>query len=453
MDLTNPKSKRGCLVMGCLIAGGVPLLLLGILLLIIIGRESSANRQLQAELKKLQAAQLPYDAASLQQYYQQQTDPSNQSRWQAALKNLASEELRQSSQGVVGFDGQVQEDIPLPGQSWDPQSETTHRKFLEQWNGLYDELLDLALQAKPVRFEIDFANFQTQLDHVQDMRRAARLIHLNGKVALYDRDSVGTDEATRGLLGASQTLSGEVLLVGQLVSIALDGMALDLLKQGTQSGVLQSSELQQLLPEILAFTEVGDVWRRTLIGERGFALPAFQNTVPTVGITLPGRSRDTLLYLEFSQRAIDLPTDDIDGFLRGSKQLQNDFQQSISGNWLAIYDSLMTGTLTPALNATSHAFARRAVQHRLAAVAIGLRLHQQQHGSFPQSLAELSQLKMGLEQLGPGAGKAFGYRLGMAGKAQLWSYNIRKESSVPLEPYDLSSRDGDDPIWVWELEP
>lgn len=439
---------------GCLLIVGLPVLLVVLLVLLFVGREASGKRQLQDKIAALKAAGMPYDSDSLQQYYQQQTDPQHAQRWLSALKTLSSQELQQSAVGVPQFDGKVQVGVPAPGQSWDEPMEIATRKFLEHWRSLHDEIYQLSLVAKPVRFPIKFDGMDTTLTHVQEMRQAARLLSLKGQVALRDNDSPEVGRAIEGMLGMTHVLTADAFLVSQLVVIAMDGISLNLLKDGLRSDVLQPAELHKLLPSILAQIEIGDGWKTGMIGERAFALPAFNNTVQVVGATIPGRSRDALLYLEFAQRAIDLPTDDLDQFRAEAQRLEDDLQQGISGSWLKMLDSIMTGTLTPAYSAAVNAHVRRTVQHRLAAVAIGLRLYERQHDRFPTSLSELAQLELGLEQLGPSVGKSFGYRVDSRGIAQVWSHNQREPGdTIPLQPYDTSDPESNDAMWVWELKP
>ncbi len=450
----NPKNSRGCMLYGCLLIVGLPLLLVVLIVLLVVGREASGKRQLQDKIAALKAAGMPFDSDSLQQYYQQQTDPQHTQRWLSALKTLSSQELQQSALGVPQFDGKVQSDVPLPDQVWDEPTETATRKFLEQWRNLHQEIYELSLHTKPVRFPINFDGMDTTLTHVQEMRQAARLLNLKGKVALRDNDSAEVGRAIEGMLGMTHVLTADAFIVSQLVVIAIDGISLNLLKDGLHSDVLQPAELRKFLPSVLAQIEIGDTWRTGMIGERAFALPTFNNTVQVVGATIPGRSRDALLYLEFSQRAIELPTENLDEFRAAAQRLEYDLQQGIRSSLLRQLDSIMTSALIPAYSATADAHVRRAVQHRLAAIAIGLRLFEQQHGQFPASLAELSQLELGLEQLGPAVGKSFGYRVDSRGMAQVWSHNQREPGdAIPPQPYDTSDPESNNAMWVWELKP
>ncbi len=432
---------------------GPSLLILGLGLLLLVGRESSGQRRLQSKINALRAEGLPVDNASLKKYYDEQTDPQDTPRWLAALKTLSSDAFEKSAKGVPLFDAQAEHDAPLPSQPWAAEAETATREFLTQWKELHQEIQELALRAQPVQFPIEFDSIDTPLAHLNEMRQAIRLLHLRGKVALRDGDSKATRQTVMAMWGGSKILSSDPLLISQLVATAFDGMAMDLLKDGLKSGVLQSSELQELLPMLLAQTEIDAAWRSAVIGERALALPAFEDTVRAVGVSVPGRAQDTLLYLEIIQKAIELPTEDLDEFRNSAKLLETDLKNRVMGNWLTVFDSIMTGTLTPALHASASAFTRRALQHRLAAVAIGLRLFEQQHSRFPQTLQELSQLELGLEQLGPSTQTTFGYRVNEDGIAQLWSYNMLTDETVPAEPYATTDPQSSDAMWVWELQP
>ncbi len=451
--MSNPKTNRGCRFFGCLIAV-VSLLSFAMLLTLVVGRNASARRQLTARLDELKAAGVPVDPASLQTFFEAHTNPQDTARWQAVIKTLRSEGFSQSAKGVPFFDGSITDDVPLPGEEWD--SEVATRRFLSRWEDFCAEVQELASHAEPVRFPLEFNGESDRLDLIQNLRQAARLLLLQGQVALFDLDSDSLQRISHALLGMSRVTAGDPILMSQLVGVACDGMALDLLKAGVQSGVLQTAELKTFLPDLVAHMGVSVDWQIALFGERAWMLPIFEGSNMAVPVAIPGRGRDALLYSDIIDRCAALWTKDLHEFRVGLKQIEEELQQSTSGSLLTRFDSLLTATMTPNFSGMGDAFVRRAILHRQQAVAIGVRIYEQEKGLFPQSLPNLSELQLGLEELCPYDNQQFGYRIRADGVAQIWSFNLRNTDQVPAEPPNTTvgtPSAEENSMWVWELQP
>lgn len=449
----RPRSNRGCWWPSVLALLGIPFVIVAFAVLAWIGRESSGRKQLNARVAELRAQNLPVDDASLQRFYEQQTDAEDTQAWLAVINTMTSQEFRDSTSQVPHFDGQALERVPLPDEAWESESET--RAFLQRWRMLHRQISQLAANGKPVRFPIEWDSLNTLLIQTQEMRNAARLLRLDGEVALRDADSQAVRRDIAGLFGTSQVNAGEPVLVSQLVSIAIDGMALQLLKDALEYDVLAPADLRALLPFVMAETQISPGWQNAMIGERAMMLPLFADasrmgsSVPQI----PGRSRDALYYLETIDQALEAPTQDISQYLAKLEEVEAQMTRLAQGNWLVKFDSILTQQLLPALSGAGNAFARKAVLHRLAAVAIGIRLYQREYGRFPSQLDDLAELSLELEALAPPGESSFGYRLDNAG-ATLWSYNLRTSSSLPSEPPNTEEGQPDaeeNALWVWEL--
>ncbi len=448
-------SKRSCLVLSILIFVVLPLsvVILGILLW--YGRESSAKSRLKARIANITKKGYPVDDASLDTYYKDRTDAANTEAWLAVLSTMTSQDFSASTKGVALLGADVEAEIPiLPDEEWKEEEDSL--AFLEKWKSLHSEVIRLSIDAKPVRFPIVFDSFGTLLQQTQEMRQAARLLLLRGRVGLRARDSVVVRDAIDGMLGVSRVNAGEPILVSQLVSIAIDSMALELLKDSLKVDALNADDLQSLLPKVLATVNLGKEWENAIVGERAIALPVFADPskARSFGVTsVPGRSRDALFYLDLIQGILELPANDLKEFKVKLQAVEAKMTEQANASWITKFDSILTLQTTPAFAAAADAFIRRALQHRMAALAIGLRLYEDRHGKFPNSLNDLSDLPMEVKPLGPTQERSLGYRVD-GSDAKLWGGSFQDAFAIPVNPPMIEGGDlakNGNEIWLWEL--
>ena len=448
-------SKRSCLVLSILIFVVLPLSLLTLLLLLWYGRESSAKSRLKARIASITKQGYPVDDASIDTYYKDRTDSSNTEAWLAVISMMTSQDFKASTNGVAYLGIGIEAEVPiLPEDEWSEEKDSL--AFLEKWESLHADVLRLSVDAKPVRFPIVFDSFGTRLQQTQEMRQAARLLLLRGRVGLRARDSVVVRDAIDGMLGVSRVNAGEPILVSQIVSIAIDGMALGLLKDSLKVDALNEADLQSLLPKVMATIHFGKEWEMAIAGERALALPVFADPkkARTVGVTsVPGRTRDALFYLDLTDGVLELPTNDLKEFKVKLQAVEAKMTEQAFANWITRFDSILTLQTTPAFAAAGDVFIRRALQHRMAALAIGLRLYEDRHGKLPNSLNDLSDLPMDLKPLGLTKVLSFGYRL-EGSNAKLWGGSYQDVFSIPAEPPVIEVGEPDTSmkeLWLWEF--
>ena len=449
-------SKRSCLVLSILIFVVLPLSLLTLLLLLWYGRESSAKSRLKARIASITKQGYPVDDASIDTYYKDRTDSSNTEAWLAVISMMTSQDFKASTNGVAYLGIGIEAEVPiLPEDEWSEEKDSL--AFLEKWESLHADVLRLSVDAKPVRFPIVFDSFGTRLQQTQEMRQAARLLLLRGRVGLRARDSVVVRDAIDGMLGVSRVNAGEPILVSQIVSIAIDGMALGLLKDSLKVDALNEADLQSLLPKVMATIHFGKEWEMAIAGERALALPVFADPkkARTVGVTsVPGRTRDALFYLDLTDGVLELPTNDLKDFKVKLQAVEAKMTEQAFANWITRFDSILTLQTTPAFAAAGDVFIRRALQHRMAALAIGLRLYEDRHGKLPNSLNDLSDLPMDLKPLGLTKVLSFGYRL-EGSNAKLWGGSYQDVFSIPAEPPVIEVGEPDTSmkeLWLWEFQ-
>ncbi len=461
-------SNRGCLFYGGGFFVGLPLLLLAIGLLVITGQERASKRKLIERIDKIVAQGLPVDDSTMLSFTNSLTSKEDTKEWLAVLGELTSDGYVKSAKGIPLLDPLAEEErvVPAPGQAWGYEKVT--RDFISNWNDLRSKVLKLSLKqlepgAKPVRFITEFNAVNTLLPQTQNVRSAAQLLQLNGRVEVYDRNSPKTRLSIEALLGCSRTIAGEPILVSQLVQSSIEGMGIDVLRTAVENDVLNEKDLLVLLPRILDGINIRPQWKFSLQGERALMLPAFRHPELLQRSDairwLPGRSADALHYLDFMDQILAVPDGDFDEFKSELLKLEQNFHRDFDGNMLQKYDSVMTMAAIPAAASIGDAFIRDAMQRRLAAVCIGVRLYEKRVGKMPASLDDLKSLELGKLSLEAGVllplgKKPFGYRVEDS-HTSVWGFDSSQDSSTPAEPPgtdDGSYEAQRNRLWLWALE-
>jgi hypothetical protein len=461
LEATERKKKWGCWSFGCLFLVVGPIFFIGSLAIFFVGRERAAAARLKSFLTELESKGLPHDSASLGTFYNSMTSDENVTEWKRLLQVLASEEFTSSIKGVPLFDGQVDFTPPPPGQVWEHEEAT--RKFLDRWQTVYSGLRDLSLDqlhpdAKPLRLQLKFEGFLTNLNTQQSMRNVARLIQLSAMLSIIDRNAMSTRVDIEALMGCSQALSAEPHLVGQLIHVAVNGMAIGTLQSAIEHDVLDERQLNILLPKLTSRLGISKTWKTAIQGERATGIEAFRNPslLGEPGLAnVPMRSKDALYYAEYMGRVLEVTDDDVNLFLAGLQAEEQRLQAIMNSGPLMRFDSLLTFTVSPAVGAMGQAFARNTLSHRIAALAVGVRLYEKKHGQFPASLEELSEFKLDIRKIVPSGQKPFGYEV-IDGKAAIWGPEARPflniEVSTPTSPPVIHPENGPtDSNMLWLL--
>jgi len=513
------RTGLGCWFWGFSFVVGLPLLLLIIGALVFMGRERSARRELNSRLEQLAAAGMPIDDATLLDFTDGLTSREHTDAWLGVLKQFGSKEFKEAVGGVPLFDPQIHTEIPPPGEAWPvdkwpaeqiaidaaasapeealelavsaegmgaidgvdehqmgmelqplmPEErgvdEQTVRKFLARWSELHDRISQLSMKqlepnAKGVRFIEQYDSVNTLLPQTQNMREAARLLSLHGQLALYDRDSGQARKSIEALIGCSKTISGEPILVSQLVTTAIESMSLELLKTGLEHDVFEEADLLALLPQFRSAIQICPEWKLAVQGERAMALPVFANPgmVGSGNVRIPARSRDTLHFLDHMQRILAIPDDDFDRYLAQLKAEEEVMNDLAHGSLLTTFDSILTNLMSPASGAIGGVFVRRAVQNRMAVLCMAARIYEKRNGKWPASLDDLKTLQLeGLvidpAELMPAGGKPFGYKVEEE-RVVLWGGNLRLDPVTPPEPLKVTEGDPnaeENEIWIWTM--
>ncbi|GAB5406917.1 MAG: hypothetical protein Aurels2KO_51480 [Aureliella sp.] len=458
-----PQRGRGCLTWFLILIFGLPLAIIAIAVLLFGWRDMAAQRQLEERVAKLQSQGLPVDYDSAAVYHAELTSEESVGEWLEVLALVDGEELIADSKGIPIIGIGPEPPYPKHGEPW--SEEAAVREFLDKYDSLHNRIMRLSLKSQPVRFPIEWEGVGTLLPDTQRMRAAARLLNLRGQLALYDRDPAAVRRSVDALVGCAVVLEGEPSLVSQFVSIAIGQTAMSVLKDGVQQDVFRPDDLRYLIERLSPLTNLREHWRVGLNGERAMMLPIYREPSslesygPGEGFAtrLPFRGRDANAYLDIIEQALDADTTSLDAFSRDVQAIEEKVETDLtSDSILQQLDHALTAMLTPALGQAGRALVGKATDHRIAVIAMAIRLYENEQGAFPNSLSELESVGVSASDFMPPGGQPFGYDL-VDGKAYLWGFNHQLgESSVPTtrpvvtdgEAHAEAKR-----LAIWELTP
>lgn len=485
------RSSRGCLIYGLIGLVGFPMLLIGGSVLFVTVRDSGANSKVDQMKADLVAKGLPVDDDTLSKYYDKLASEEHTKEWMELIQGSNSDEINAACKGVaiVGADGgeipvSPEDDPALKSTGKDEgnadagaESSETDSGYGAEGEPTWDQqkvrdflaltselrartevaaLRQLKPDAKPVRFQVQFNGIETLLEHAQQMRQLARIIVIQGQVAVYDRDSETTKRSIQTLLGCSRTLEGEPMLVSQLVRIALRMLSVDLLHRALEQDVLIEQDMAELLPLMLQGAKLSPTWYVAHHGERCVYLPIAEgkSSGATADVRwLPFRGKDKQLYMEINEALVNVELDDLDAFRDEMVRQEDKITNAANGGPLAMFENLLTSMLAPATAAAAEAWIREAMNHQIAALGIAVKLHEIRKGEFPKDLEQLKALDAGVDwnpaELQPIGGKPYGYEVDEEG-AHLWGFSTRNHSETPAKrpTEDLKM---ETESWLWDI--
>jgi hypothetical protein len=174
------------------------------------------------------------------------------------------------------------------------------------------------------------------------------------------------------------------------------------------------------------------------------------------------RSHNALNFMELIDKAASLPTDDIDKFYAGDHELEQVVDERVRGTIsLKRFENMVAGISIPMISAGAHGCIQHEMRARLARLAIGIRLYEDQHGALPDNLDQLVELGLDPSKLMPLGDKPFGYRR-EADKAVLWGFQLLQYQATPDEPPEYLDSPAEESTsesrfaeenrtWVWEF--
>ena len=415
---------------------------IGILWLVVFGlrlawtiRESQGRSQMERELEGLVQAGLPIDNESIDARYRQATSSTHTEEWLAVHEELQSGTFTADSQGVPTLDPKIEsepfeEDFKLYGE-W-PAAEISSR-LVNKYQALIERICILSEANEPVYFPIEFRSWETLLPNTQSMRDVSRVVLLDARVALRNKEVDRLFRDLMALLRTSRVIEEEPFIVSHLVSVAMRRLALGVVRHAIESNLLSDEQWDEIATLLQERTEIGSRWARTLQGEQGISLPCFRDPKKSMKmkkpISIPARGHDAVVYIGIMRRAMEIPTEDLQYFRKEFLAVESDFLKSTRGGILASADRILTNVLFPPIAAFGDILIDEVTMHRQAIVAIELRRYERRYGEMPMSLMDLP---AEVHSLRPFGSKPFGYQKNAA-PAVLWSFRIKQCQETPDE--------------------
>jgi len=384
--------KKGC---GCVL----PLALTAFLLVALpvvfyLIFTTRAARLVEAELAKIRAAGEPATAEELDDYYEYpHIDEDATQLWLAAIRPLDGEEYDNScgELPIVGY-SEEEKTIPPPGQRWEDQ------EAVEEFLAKYADSLDLMHQAAEkggaARYQLEFSEgWGMLLPHVTSYRAAAHILSLQAHVRAHRGDVGGAAESIRTIFSLGESVKEEPVLVSQLVRIAVDNMACDLLCDLLPHSEFSDEELAAFRADIQAIDNDAAL-QRAMVGERALTTNMFLNPASlddfdmSVVSHLGPRNDDLVLYLQFMNDYLAASRKPWPRRLDDTEAVEEHIQTSQAAG-INRFRYILTFLTTPAIGATVGAFATNEATIRATDAALAVEQFSRKNGSLPETLDEL----------------------------------------------------------------
>ncbi len=412
--------------------------LLGLVLLVRIAytiRESRGRAAMQVELQRLEENGLPVDNETIDQRYSSRTSDAQTDAWLGIFDTVKSSDFKQSCEGIPLLDESIEYDATttiLDIVQESPEFQSSLR-FTQQHAELLSEIRSLAVEPSPVYFPIFFQSLETLLQEVQDTRLLVRMLYTDANVAMHLGNADRAIDDIMAIYGLSEHVRAVPGAVPHLCAIAHRSLALELINEACKRDLFAIEQLRVLDSKVLPHCDIGDKWQRVMAEEMALSLPLFSNPAMTMdkpGRVLPARGHDAIHFIGLMKSALQVPTEDLDEFMDGALGLEKEQESLASGVWGRI-DCILTGLISPAFSALACVFINDAQNHRLARVAISVRLFTRTQDKLPTELEDLP----GYELLAKPAGeRPFGYKV-EEDRAVLWGNRFsEKQRSVEATP-------------------
>lgn len=398
-------------------------------------REGRGRVAMQLELQRLEESGLPVDNETMDQRYISRTSDAQTDAWLGIFDTVKSNEFKQSCEGVPLLDGRIEYDATtsiLDMVEESPEFQSSLR-FSQHHTQLLSQIRSLAVEPTPVYFPIIFSSLETLLQEIQDTRILVRMLYTEANVAIHLGNADRAIDDIIGIYGVSEHVRAVPGTIPYLCAMAHRSMALELINEACKRDLFSIEQLRVLDSKVLPNCEIGDKWQRVMVEEMALSLPLFSNPAMTMdkpGQVLPARGHDAIHFIELMKSSIQVPTEDLNQFMDGVLGLEDQMESLTSGVWGKI-DCILTGLISPAFSMLACVFINDAQNHRLARVAISLRIYARTQGKLPTELKELP----GYELLAKPAGeRPFGYRV-EEDQAILWGNRFsEKQRSVEATP-------------------
>lgn len=337
------------------------------------------------------------------------------------------EKLRQEVESLESEEDQdLQELLKKDWSEWTEDDFRRLSEFLGPHEDLLDEIRRLARLGKPV-YRVDLSKgYVTELPHPPPLRNMARLLSRDAAVRIHAGDLDGAMEDYRAIIGLSETLVEEPIIISQLVRFAMTGIMFEsvgsLLPPGQVSPgearafVEETAELYHREALVNAFLTEGafgiDIMDRLRDGTSYFdpsgssppevrgVLGLLYRTPIIGGVILDADQGNFAEYIERLSEAAENP------YYGSATELEAIEAETQDLSFL----SHNTQIIVPALTRVQIAQARNEAQIDLMRMGLSLEAYYAETGSYPESLNAIAGDLGGTVPVDPFTGESYVYR-------------------------------------------
>ena len=324
--------------------------------------------------------------------------------------------------------------VPAQGMTWPQEQKAV--VFLKKYSEALDHLHTLRSHSKlAVRFERNFAaGFQMAMRNTGAFRDCARLLALQAHVRIRKGDLQGAAESIVAIRRLSDSVANEPLIVSALISIAIDGSAIELYREFAKT-FADDPEALAILATSCNPRDYPQRMHSALISERAGGLQAFDMTPAAMRVFMPG---DKLFYMKFMREVLAATESPIHEAIAKTRELTSAARIEMNNPRSRKHLSAM---ILPAIDAFTEAMGRAAAQSELIKVAVIAQQFRLSTGRFPRDLTQLEGEAMKSAPLDPFDGKLLRWN---SENDSITVYSIGKDlkddgGTGPMTP-DLSIR-------------
>lgn len=439
------------------------LALFALLLLICVGLVGwrflsirSGQQLYDNRIKELAAKGTAVDEAGVNRLHSERSSPEFADQWRAIFADFAKPEFQEASAQLpyLGNEGFADTGVPPRGEPWEAEADA--RKFLVDYMQLRDRVRKLAVKSQAVYFPLVRESDGGSINEAHlSIRTATKLLVLDCFMALRANAHAVAYEDLRALVGLSHFLQGEPNSIAFLIDQAAMGAALNVI----QTGIEQHSFNESLLKQVLALLESNkipsDHFWLAVEGQRGIAQTVLSELAQKQGAVrlLLGSPQARINALDMYQGLQQLTFDDLDKCIADMDQIENISNRYLSSVRFPTSADHYAPLEVSSTLAVAKAVVRQQSHLRLAKLAIAIELYRLKTNRLPESLNDVAEIGVDLEQNKPVGGKPFGYRLSDdKTSAEIWGFDLlSRNKQTPDTPPEVDEMLDPEPWWLWKI--
>ena len=379
------------------------LLILCLVGIALVQRSWTKTKLIARELERIRSADEPVTSAELTEMYEAMPyDPETTATWEEGFQLLRAVPLTLSDVDLLyAF---IADSAPLDGTPW-PSLEAAE-EHLEKRKEARTLLHEAARSEAPVRYALDLRRLPISIEHIADVRAAARLLALEADVRAYKGNVRESAHSILAILSLSRTLESEPITISLYIRIASDLMAMEQIARLLPILAFSDEELRQFQVGLRRSTYKPHL-RLTFLGGRVGCIRRLQEWIDHP-FTLPppspppggGRFFDLsrakqltnwklraedefLLYLDLMARLVTITGESWPVLIREARVIQEETETDevrrfqVTPSWIA-------STAESSLHVAQSVARRRAAE-----AAIAVERFRRHHGEYPKRLYQL----------------------------------------------------------------